>query len=73
MSDMTENAKITIDGVDYAIDKLSDNAKSQIANIQFSDKQILQLQNEWAISNTARVGYLRAFQKEWPQIDKPGN
>jgi hypothetical protein len=70
MTDNVTDATVSVDGVDYAIEGLSDRAKSQIANIQFSDNQILQLKNEWAISNTARIGYLNALQSELPQVDK---
>ena len=72
MNDITENAKITIDGVEYAMEKLSDNAKSQIANINFSDERILQLQNELAISTTANTGYLRALKAELSQMREAG-
>ena len=56
--------KFTIDGVDYPFENVSEVAKSQIKNIQFSDEQISQLQNELAISNTARNGYIRALTNE---------
>jgi hypothetical protein len=59
MDELATNNSVKIDGVDYIIDGLSEYAKSQIENIRFSDEQILQLQNELAISNTARAGYLR--------------
>jgi hypothetical protein len=72
MNDITENPKITIDGVDYARDDLSDAANSQITSIQFTDGQILQLQNELAISTTARTGYLRALKAELSQVEEAG-
>ena len=59
-----EKKAVTVNGVDYPFDNLSDVAKSQIKNIQFSDEQISQLQNELAISNTARNGYIRALTNE---------
>ena len=64
MTETPEDGKISIDGIDYSFDNLSDEAKSQIRNIKFSDEQILQLKNELAISNTARTGYLRALNIE---------
>lgn len=64
MNSVPEKRAVTLDGVDYHSENLSDVAKSQIKNIQFSDEQILQLQNELAISNTARNGYVRALTKE---------
>jgi hypothetical protein len=64
MNSVPEQPEVTIEGVDYPFEKLSDVAKTQVRNIQFSERQILQLQNEIAISNTARNGYVKALQKE---------
>ena len=58
------NQKITIEDVEYDMSKLSDNAKSQVQNIQFVDSRLQQLHNELAISDTARIGYSRALKKE---------
>lgn len=52
---------ITVDGTKYKLNELSDPAKSQLSNIQFVDLQIQQLQNEWAIADTARLGYQAAL------------
>lgn len=64
MAENENNGLITIDGVDYTTNSLSDNAKAQLANIQFVDKQIQQLNNEWAVADTARIGYTRALKAE---------
>ena len=64
MNSVPEKQAVTLDGVDYHFENLSDVAKSQLKNIQFSDEQISQLQNELAISNTARNGYIRALTNE---------
>ena len=55
---------ITVDGVEYNINEMSDAAKAQLSNIQFVGDQIQQLQNEWAISDTARLGYQAALKGE---------
>ena len=55
---------ITVDGVEYNINEMSDAAKAQLSNIQFVDHQVRQLQNEWAISDTARLGYQAALKVE---------
>ena len=60
----TDKEKITIDNVEYIIDELSDDAKTQIANINFVDSRIQQLDNEWAVSDTARIGYTSALNAE---------
>ena len=64
MSEDQQSAKITIDGTEYSLDNLSDAAKAQLANIQFVDAQIQQLNNEWAVADTARIGYTRALKTE---------
>ena len=63
---MPENndQKITIDNKEYDASNLSNEAKQQIQNIQFVDAQIQQLNNEWAIADTARIGYTRALNQE---------
>ena len=48
---------------------MSDDAKAQLLNIQFVDGQIQQLRNEWAISDTARLGYTAALKGELVKID----
>lgn len=59
MNKVSGQNTVHIEGVDYLIDNLSEGAKLQIDNIIFSDEKIRQLQNELAISNTARAGYLK--------------
>ncbi|WP_298679333.1 DUF6447 family protein [uncultured Lentibacter sp.] len=55
---------ITVDGKDYKLAEMSDAAKAQIANVQFVDEQIQQRQNEWAVADTARLGYTAALKGE---------
>ncbi len=52
---------ITIDGKQYDTDKLSDEAKNQLASIQFVDRKIQELQAEIAALQTARNAYGRAL------------
>ena len=59
-----KDQKINIDGKEYALSELSDNARAQVANLQFVDAQIQQLNNEWAVSDTARIGYANALKSE---------
>ena len=61
---------ITVDGVEYNINEMSDAAKAQLSNIQFVDHQVRQLQNEWAVSDTARLGYQAALKGELLKITK---
>ena len=60
MNQVTEE-KITIDGYVYDMKNLSEIAKDQIANIQFVDARLQELQNELAVSDTTRIGYTNAL------------
>ena len=62
--DQKPEGVITVDDDEYKISEMSDAAKAQLSNIQFVDGQIRQLQNEWAISDTARLGYQAALKGE---------
>ena len=64
MAKDTKGQKITIDQVEYNIEDLSANAKKQVMNIQFVDTQLQQLNNELAVSDTARIGYSNALRSE---------
>ena len=64
MAKKKEDAKLSIDGVEYSLDEISENAKAQIANIQFVDVRLQQLNNEWAVADTARMAYTNALKRE---------
>ena len=64
MAEDINTNKITIDDVEYKLDELSDSAKAQLANIQFVEAQLQQLNNELAVSDTARIGYTNALKTE---------
>ena len=57
-------AKIKIDDVEYETDDLSDEAKAQLASLQFNAAHMNRLRNELAIADTARVAYSSALKKE---------
>ncbi|SDY82854.1 hypothetical protein SAMN05444486_104127 [Lentibacter algarum] len=61
---------ITVEGVAYKLADMSDAAKAQLANIQFVDAQIQQLRNEWAVADTARLGYSGALKGELLRSEK---
>ena len=69
---MTTDTKqnFVLDGVEYNYESLSENAKAQISNIKFVDEQIQQLNNEWAIADTARIGYTNALKAELEKNSK---
>ena len=49
--------KIAIDGVEYNLDELSNEAKAQIASLQFVDGELVRLNAQAAALQTARVAY----------------
>ena len=61
---------INIDGKEYDLAKISVKAKEQLVNIQFVDAQIQQLNNEWAVSDTARLGYKHALKSDLEKNSK---
>lgn len=56
-------AEITIDGKAYDLEKLSDNAKSQLGNLQFVDQEIARAQAHLAVLQTARNTYAQALKQ----------
>lgn len=71
MSKDKNNQKINIDGKEYLLSDLSEKAKEQLVNLQFVDAQIQQLNNEWAVADTARIGYTNALKAELEKIKSP--
>ena len=56
--------KITIDDVEYDTDNMSDNAKAQVASLQFNEAHMNRLRNELAIADTAKIAYVNALKNE---------
>lgn len=52
---------IKIDGIEYALDDLSDEAKSQLQAIRFTDTEVQRLQALLAVAQTARASYAKAL------------
>jgi hypothetical protein len=72
MAEKSETNKIRIDNVEYDLASLSETAKAHLINIQFVDAQIQQFNNEWAVADTARIGYTNALKAEMAN-SKDGN
>ena len=66
----TKDETVKIDGNEYKKKELSDKALSQLANLQFVDMRLQQLQNELAVSDTARIAYTRALRDQLSLDDK---
>jgi len=61
-SEMANTVKI--EGKDYELDTLSDNARAQIVNLNVTDQEIARLQAQLAIAQTARASYANALKLE---------
>jgi len=59
---------IKIDGKDYEIESLSDEAKSELGSIQFVDSEFARLQAKAAALQTARIAYAKALQAALPAL-----
>ena len=53
--------KITIDEKEYDLENLSDDAKAQLASIQYVDAELLRLHAQIAALQTARIAYANAL------------
>jgi len=58
---MNDQPKVTIDGKDYLISDLSDEAKAELGSMTVVDQKIANLNQEIAIMQTARNAYARAL------------
>ena len=61
---MEQVPKITVDGIDYNTEDLSDNGKAQLASLQFLEVQITKIKNEIAVYQTAKNAYVTALKAE---------
>ena len=61
---LMDKKKIKIDDVDYEIDQLSDNAKKNIASLNFVTKRLEELSNVRALLLRAKQSYIDGLKKE---------
>jgi len=52
-----EEPVVTVNGINYLVSELSDEAKNQIVNVQGAEAEINRLQMLLAITQTARSAY----------------
>ena len=57
---------IKIDDKDYDVDQLSDNARAQLASLQFVDAELQRLNARKAVLQTARMAYAKALGEALP-------
>jgi len=59
--------KVTIDGVEYLLSDLADEAKAQIKSLQFVEAEIGRLNALTAVASTARMAYQNALKDLLPK------
>ncbi len=57
---------ITIDGVEYQLSELSEEARAQVVNLRVTDQEIAKLKQQLAIYQTARAAYARTLGEKLP-------
>lgn len=60
--------KITVDGVEYNTEDLTENGKAQLASLQFLEVQMNKIKSEISVYQTARMAYVAAFKAELENI-----
>lgn len=58
---------VTIDGTEYNVADLTDNAKAQLTNLRVTDQQVERLNQQLAIAQTARAAYAGALKADLPE------
>jgi hypothetical protein len=64
---MTDTKTITIDNKEYVLDDLSDVAKAQLVSLQVTDQEIIRLERQQKIAQTARNAYAQALSAALPK------
>tara|TARA_B100000925_G_C21958483_1_gene452275 strand:- start:678 stop:869 length:192 start_codon:yes stop_codon:yes gene_type:complete len=60
--------KITVEGIEYNTEDLTDNGKAQLASLQFLEAQMAKLKNEIAVYSTAKNSYMAALKAELDKL-----
>ena len=61
---------IKIDGQEYDTETLSNEAKAQLASIQFCDQELARLKAQAAAYQTARMAYAKALKDKLPTVPR---
>ena len=56
--------KISIDGIEYNTEDLTENGKAQLASLQFLEVQMQKIKSEIAVYQTARNAYISKLKEE---------
>lgn len=68
-SQSPQGKTLTIDGKEYDLDKLSEEARNQVVNLRVTDQEIARVKQQLAIYQTARSTYAQALKKALPEVD----
>ena len=64
---MTDSKTVTIDDKEYVLEDLSEAARAQLISLQITDQEIIRLQQQQKIAQTARNAYAQALNAELPK------
>ena len=64
---MTQEQVINVDGKEYSVDSLDNEAKNQLMNVRVADQKIAALQQDLAMLQTARNAYAKALTEALPK------
>lgn len=64
--------KITVDGIEYNTEDLTDNGKAQLASLQFLEVQMQKIKNEIAVYETAKRAYMLALKNDLAKSETAG-
>jgi len=62
-------SQVQIDGKNYDIDSLSDDAKKNLASLQFVQAELKRLEAKVAVFKTSEAAYSRAINQLLPESD----
>ena len=65
--------KVKIDEKEYELDDLSDDAKAQLASLNFVNNELVRLNATLATYQTARIAYSRALKQLLDKGDTPSD
>ncbi|QSR36616.1 hypothetical protein CFI10_16830 [Marinobacterium iners] len=64
---MTDKTKVTIDGVEYIYEELTEAARNQITNLRATEAELNRQQALLGMLQAARIKYVELLKAELPQ------
>jgi hypothetical protein len=61
-----QEAMVRIDGTDYKVSDLSEEARAQVQSLRFVEAELQRLNAQIAVCNTAKNAYMRALKEVMP-------